>query len=314
MIVDLPDTSTLETSKKLVQMRRTGGAVTLGRVLTLVIDLDADDDAEDAVEASNRASREHPCRVIMVVRHDRSGPTRLDAQIRVGGDAGASEVVVLHLHGSLADHPHATVTPFLLPDTPVVTWWPSRAPARPADDKLGRLASRRITDGRLTDDPGAFLGARRIGYSPGDTDLAWSAITQWRAMLVSALDRPPHNEILRARVVGPHDVTGLDLFAGWLAAELGVPVVRAVGAMSVTLVHTGGELSMSQGPDGSIIRSSGHPDGRSAFARRTTAECLAEELRSLDADEVYELALQGLSGVTHEDRATAGGTTAEPTR
>ncbi|EGD56105.1 glucose-6-phosphate dehydrogenase assembly protein OpcA [Gordonia neofelifaecis] len=302
MIVDLPDTSTLDISKKLVQVRRTGGAVTLGRVLTLIIDLDADDDAEDAVEASNRASREHPCRVIMVVRHDRAAESRLDAQIRVGGDAGASEVVVLHLHGSLAEHPHAAVTPFLLPDTPVVTWWPGRAPARPADDKLGRLASRRITDGRRTDDPGAFLSARRVGYAPGDTDLAWSAITQWRAMLASALDRPPHDAVVGARVTGPRDLAGLDLFAGWLAGALGVPVTRGDGEMSVTLRRDGGgELSLSAGPDGGVIRSTGHPDGRSAFARRSTAECLAEELRSLDADEVYEKALQGLSGVTHEE-------------
>ncbi|MGB3696286.1 MAG: glucose-6-phosphate dehydrogenase assembly protein OpcA [Gordonia sp. (in: high G+C Gram-positive bacteria)] len=301
MIVDLPDTSTLEVSKKLVQMRRTGGAVTLGRVLTLIIDLDVEAGAEDAVEASNKASREHPCRVIMVVRQDRTAQTRLDAQIRVGGDAGASEVVVLHLNGTLADHPHAVVTPFLLPDTPVVTWWPGRAPARPVDDKLGKLASRRITDSRRSDDPGALLSARRVGYAPGDTDLAWSAITQWRGMLVSALDRPPHTAITAARVTGPRDLAGLDLFAGWIAGELGVPVTRGVGDMSVTLIREHGELSMSVGPEGGLLRSTGHPDGRSAWARRSTAECLAEELRRLDADEVYEVALQGLSGVTHEE-------------
>ncbi|MBM7369127.1 glucose-6-phosphate dehydrogenase assembly protein OpcA [Gordonia hydrophobica] len=302
MIVDLPDTTTEEISKKIVSLRRTGGAVTLGRVLSLVIDLDDGDHVEDAVAASNKASREHPCRVIMVVRHDRSEHSRLDAELRVGGDAGASEVVVLHLTGRLADHPHAVVTPFLLPDTPVVTWWPGRAPARPSDAPLGRLASRRITDSRRSGDPGALLSARRVGYAPGDTDLAWAAITQWRAMLVSALDRPPHTDIVSASVTGPHDLAGLDLFAGWLASALDVPVTRVDGDMSVTLVRSDGELSMSVGPEGGVLRSTGHPDGRSHWARRTTAECLAEELRSLDADEVYESALHGLSGVTHQER------------
>lgn len=302
VIVDLPDTTTEEISKRIVKLRRTGGAVTLGRVLTLIIDLNDGDAAEDAVEASNKASREHPCRVIMVVRHDRSTAPRLDAQIRVGGDAGASEVVVLHLRGALADQPQAVVMPFLLPDTPVVVWWPGRAPTRPSDAKLGRLASRRITDSRRSKDPGVLLGARRLGYEPGDTDLAWSAITQWRAMLVSALDRPPHTPIVSARVTGPHDLAGLDLFAGWLASALDVPVSRADGEMSVTLQRADGELSMSVGPDGGVLRSTGHPDGRSHWARRTTAECLSEELRSLDADEVYESALQGLSGVTHEEQ------------
>ena len=37
MIIDLPSTTTSQVNAKLVQMRQEGGAVTLGRVLTLVI-------------------------------------------------------------------------------------------------------------------------------------------------------------------------------------------------------------------------------------------------------------------------------------
>ncbi len=37
MIVDLPDTTTSAVSKALVKLREEGGAVALGRVLTLVI-------------------------------------------------------------------------------------------------------------------------------------------------------------------------------------------------------------------------------------------------------------------------------------
>ena len=301
MIVDLPDTDTTEISKKLVAMRSAGGAITLGRVLTLLIDVQRDSDIERAIEASNAASREHPCRVIVVTRGAREGDDRLDAEIRVGGDAGASEVVMLTLSGPLADHPDAVVTPFLLPDTPVVTWWPGPAPSEPVTDRLGRLASRRITDARNAPDSKAFLAARHDGYRPGDTDLAWSAITPWRAMLVSALDRPPHRPVTSAEVFGPADMAGLDLFAGWLADALGVPVSRRPGTLAVRLYREQGELSMSVNDDGSgTLTSTGHPDGRAAFMRRTTAECLAEELRSLDADEVYEAALRGLPAVTHE--------------
>ncbi|MCK0440598.1 glucose-6-phosphate dehydrogenase assembly protein OpcA [Gordonia alkaliphila] len=302
MIVDLPDTTTLDISKKLVRMRNSGGEVTIGRVLTLVIDTDAGEEAEAAVDASNQASREHPCRVIVVSRGDRNQATQLDAQIRVGGDAGASEVVVLDLHGELADHPHAVVTPFLLPDTPVVTWWPGRAPARPAADPLGRLASRRITDARSAADCGGALAARRLGYSAGDTDLAWSATTPWRAMLASALDRPPHAPVDSASVCGPAHIPGLDLIAGWLAHALGVPVTRRVGDWRVSLERSDGavELVMDDAGGGSL-HFPGRPDGRMPFKRRTTAECLAEELRRLDADIVYRHALEGLSSVTQED-------------
>ena len=56
--------------------------------------------SEDPIAAANAASFEHPCRVIVVARGAKRASPRLDAQIRVGGDAGASEVVVLRLYGS----------------------------------------------------------------------------------------------------------------------------------------------------------------------------------------------------------------------
>ena len=43
-------------------------------------------------------------------------------------------------------HPDSVVLPLLLPDSPVVVWWPTEAPADPAEDPLGKLAQRRITD------------------------------------------------------------------------------------------------------------------------------------------------------------------------
>src|SRR5665647_3266430 len=96
MIVDLPDTTTSEVTKALVRLRDEGGAVALGRVLTLVIDADARD-VEDAVAVANDVSREHPARIIVLARHaDRTTP-RLDGQIRVGGDG------VLHVAGVRVD-------------------------------------------------------------------------------------------------------------------------------------------------------------------------------------------------------------------
>ena len=106
MIVDLPDTTTSKLSKALVTIREDGGAVALGRVLTLVIStrLGAE---EEAIEAANEASREHPMRVIVLsTEHDDQHSSigdRLDAQIRVGGDAGASEVVILRAYGAVAE-------------------------------------------------------------------------------------------------------------------------------------------------------------------------------------------------------------------
>ncbi len=92
VIIDLPDTTVSKISRALVNVREEGGAVALGRVLTLII-LTREGALEEVVEAANDASREHPMRVIvLMIDGTTATDSRLDAQIRVGGDAGASEV------------------------------------------------------------------------------------------------------------------------------------------------------------------------------------------------------------------------------
>ena len=59
MIVDLPDTNTGAINKKIVAMREEGGAITLGRVLTLVIAPDSDALLEESIEAANAAIQTH---------------------------------------------------------------------------------------------------------------------------------------------------------------------------------------------------------------------------------------------------------------
>lgn len=96
MIVDLPDTTTAAISARLVRLRADTGSMVLSRVLTCSVVADAAH-ADAAIETANDASRQHPCRIIVVIAGSKRGAARLDGQIRVGGDAGASEVVVLRL-------------------------------------------------------------------------------------------------------------------------------------------------------------------------------------------------------------------------
>ncbi|QBJ98385.1 glucose-6-phosphate dehydrogenase assembly protein OpcA [Rhodococcus sp. ABRD24] len=301
MIIDLPETTTGEINKQLVLLRESGGAVTLGRVLTLVVCTRDSKNSEVVIDAANEASREHPCRVIVVARGPRSAEPRLDAEIRVGGDAGASEVVVLRLSGELADHESSVVVPFLLPDTPVVAWWPEDAPTVPALDPVGRLAIRRITDATGAEDPTATIKSRLGSYTAGDTDLAWSRITYWRALLTSALDQPPHEPIVSATVSGLADEPALDILAGWLASRIDGPVRRKTGGLHVELQLTGDTISISrpQTETTATLRRTGQPDALVALARRETRDCLAEELRRLDPDEIYEAALAGLTKVEY---------------
>jgi glucose-6-phosphate dehydrogenase assembly protein OpcA len=292
VIIDMPATTTSAVNSKLVHLRETGGAVALGRVMTLVLVAD-DVDADQAIEAANDASREHPCRVLAIARGNKRGASRLDAQIRVGGDAGASEVVVLRIYGPLVEHGDSVVVPLLLPDTPVVSWWAGAAPEKPSEDPIGLMAQRRILDASASKVPGRALNDRATNYAPGDTDLAWTRITRWRALLAAALDQPPFEPVTKATVSGASDSPSSDLLAAWLGHRLRCDVVRrktapGTGMVGVVLDRPSGPVSL-QRPDGTVatLTQPGQPDRRIAMPRRSDVDCLLEDLRRLDPDEVY---------------------------
>lgn len=303
MIVDLPSTTTAAVNKKMVKLRNDVGAMTLGRVLTLVIVID-EAQADEAIDAANDASRQHPCRIIVLISGSKRGADRLDAQIRVGGDAGASEVIVLRLHGALAGHGNSVVVPLLLPDSPVVAWWPKDAPPDVSASAIGQMAQRRITDAAQAANPRAEMKRRADSYQPGDTDLAWTRVTLWRGLLAAAVDQPPYEPVVAATVTGAGDSPSTDLLAGWLAQTLRCPVTRArtgagTGVLSVLLERAGGNIDLER-PDGAVanLAQPGQPVRRISLARRHLAECLAEELRRLDPDETYaETLTKGLAKV-----------------
>lgn len=293
MIIDLPETTTSAINRRLVDLRDSGGAVALSRVMTLVIATD-DIHAEGAIRAANDASREHPCRVIVVVSANKRGATRLDAQIRVGGDAGASEVIVLRLYGQLASHGESVVVPFLLPDAPIVVWWPGAPPEVPSEDPLGRMAQRRITDASQTRNPTRSLELSAAHHVPGSTDLAWTRISLWRALLAAALDQPPYEPVTAIEVTGGEDSSSTDLLAAWLALYLEAPVNRiktapGTGTMGVVLHRKVGTVSLhrQEGSNVAVLKQDDQPERRVALHRRQDNECLAEELRRLDPDEVF---------------------------
>ena len=316
MIIDLPSTTSSKINKAMVDLREKGGTIALGRVLTLVIVTD-EGDSEEPIEAANAASFEHPCRVIVVARGSRRGAARMDAQIRVGGDAGASEVVVVRLYGQLTDQGATVVVPLLLADAPVVVWWPGESPAIPAEDPIGALAQRRITDSARTKRPLATLADLQESYRPGDTDLTWTRLTSWRGLLAAALDQPPHEKVISAVVAGSPDSVSSDLMAGWLAVRLRCPVRRVrsgragSGLGSVVLTRKSGDTSLIR-PDQltAALSVPNQPRREVALRRRGLRDCIAEELRRLDPDEVFaEVLAKGLPMVArHADTAAKAST------
>ena len=295
MIIDLPDTTVSAISKKLVSVREEGGAVALGRVLTLII-VTHHGAEEEVIEAANDASREHPMRVIAVLLGDDDAEPRLDAQIRVGGDAGASEVVVLRAHGAAGSNAESLVTGLLLPDAPVVAWWPADAPEDPSHSAIGRIAQRRITDASSQADPAAWVAHLGEHYAPGDTDFAWTRVTRWREQLAAVLDQPPYEPVTAIEVRGAADSPSTALLAAWLGMKLDAPVDYAYlpaeewasGIKSVRLTRPSGDTLLERPESGvAVLTQPGQPTHDLAFPRRTLRECLAEELRRLDPDLLY---------------------------
>ncbi|WP_347350693.1 glucose-6-phosphate dehydrogenase assembly protein OpcA [Intrasporangium sp.] len=304
MIRDLSDTTTTEVSKTLISLRNNVGAMALGRVLTLIIVID-DTDASEAIETANHASRQHPCRIIVVIAGDRRGRKRLDAQIRLGGDAGASEVVVMRLYGPLANHGPSVVVPLLLPDSPIVAWWPGEGPTDVAKDPIGQMAKRRITDAAQHRNPRNVLRKRAQTYTPGDTDVSWTRLTRWRGLLAATLDQPPFEPVTGGVVAGAPDSPSTDLLAAWLTIRLRVPIrrvstARGSGISAVRLERSSGPIDLVRpGDKVATLSQPGQPDRRIALPRRGEAECLADELRRLDQDDTYaEALLDGLGQLT----------------
>jgi glucose-6-phosphate dehydrogenase assembly protein OpcA len=307
MIVDLPNTTTSQISKTLVKIREEGGAVALGRVLTLIISTQLGEE-EEAIEAANDASREHPMRVLVVstgpeTHHAKATP-RVDAQIRVGGDAGASEVVVVRAYGDAATDQESLVMGLLLPDAPVVAWWPGVAPKIVSRSAIGRIAQRRITDAAASSNPLSALERSAEGYAPGDTDFSWTRLTLWRAQLAAVLDQPPYQEVTSVEVEGAADSPSTVLLAAWLQRELTVPVTLGVsskshgssGIQGVRMHRKAGTIVLERSmPNIATLSQPDQPVHDISLPRRNLRDCLAEELRRLDPDDLFgEVITQGL--------------------
>jgi glucose-6-phosphate dehydrogenase assembly protein OpcA len=288
--IDLTDTNASKISNALLHARRRAGSPSMGMVMTFIIVTD-EGDHYDALKVARSVAREHPSRIIGVIRRSARGASNLDAEVSVG-DGGSGESVLLRLSGELANHADSVVLPLLLPDSPVVVWWPSKAPENPAEDPIGVLAQRRITDTvHTTRGKAAALLAQCQNYAPGNTDLSWTRLTHWRALLAAALDQYPAR-VTGGRVAAERGNASADLLVAWLSDRLGVTIERVVskgpGITDVSLQTGGGDIEINR-PDGrlasfSIPNAANRPV---ALKRRDTAELLAEELRRLDSDEVY---------------------------
>jgi glucose-6-phosphate dehydrogenase assembly protein OpcA len=302
-VIGLWDTTGSEVVKALAAERRSAGGVASGMALSLIVIVD-EPRVREAEAAATIASAAHPCRLLVVVRSDIERPrNRLDAEIVVGGRLGPGEAVVMRMYGRLALHAESVVLPLLVPDVPVVTWWHGEPPDEIATDFLGVVADRRITDAAQSPNPIGAIRQRALDYAPGDTDLAWTRITPWRTLVASAFDTS-EAKVIGATVVAPKADPTAALMIGWLSSRLGISPTweetSEFGRMrSVELACANGDrLRLTRDDGGALFQREGQADRHLPLVRRPLGDELAEELRRLDADQIYAEALGAATGLT----------------
>jgi glucose-6-phosphate dehydrogenase assembly protein OpcA len=154
------------------------------------------------------------------------------------------------------------------------------------------LAQRRITDAAAaTRGKGKAIHLQCASYAAGNSDLAWTRITPWRALLAAALEQHPL-KVTGGSVTAERISPSADLLVAWLTDRLKVHIERkgsnGPGITEVRLDTKEGPIVISR-RDGRLATYSSpdRPDRPVALKRRQLPELLAEELRRLDEDGVY---------------------------
>jgi glucose-6-phosphate dehydrogenase assembly protein OpcA len=185
---------------------------------------------------------EHPGRAILMIADRSAAESGLGAEVtsRCIIPTGTSrqvccEQVTVTATGAQVNEMASAVVPLLISDLPVYLWW--RAAPQLDDrvfERLGEVSDRVIIDTATFADPKADMIrlAAIIGDNPrwtAFTDLNWSRLTAWRALLAGFYDvpeyRPLMNEINRVAIEYAPLAAGsiparAIILAGWLASRL----------------------------------------------------------------------------------------------
>jgi glucose-6-phosphate dehydrogenase assembly protein OpcA len=214
-------------------------------VFNLVICVEGDQQLADVTQIIASITWSYPCRAIVLVRKPDEPTADITATVSAHcqlptatGKKVCCEQITVYGSGESADGLWSMVLPLLVPDLPVMLWWPIEPTLDgPLFTRLVKTADRLIVDSRTFDRP-AKTFARLADISQAhhnDTafsDLGWSRLTPWRSTLAQFFDNPEMRPFLRHVVSLAIDYEAPDdneqpnfsealLLVGWLASKLG---------------------------------------------------------------------------------------------
>lgn len=213
-------------------------------VLSLIAVVSSDREVDAVSRVLDGLSLHHPSRTLMLLAQEDRAPVKLEARVTTHSKQAAGhqvtwERVLLHAHGPLARHLASMVTPLLIPDLPVMLWWPGR-PDFESElfRELADLSDRLVVDTDEGFEPEDFARLldlahrRRAPVAIGDFN--WARLMPWRHLAAQFFDV----EAMRLRLAHIQGVTIVcgagpsiqsRLLAGWIQsrmAKVGVDVPR----------------------------------------------------------------------------------------
>ncbi|MGH2453642.1 MAG: glucose-6-phosphate dehydrogenase assembly protein OpcA [bacterium] len=210
-----------------------GVALTRTRTLTLLAYAAAPQGAAALAEVASQTSQRHPARAILLVA-DPDEPalaaevTASCRTLRRSRKQICSEQIIVRAAPAERDRFPSVVRNLVLPDMPVVLYWPAPDRSDPFVNDLREVADRLIIDSAAFPDGGGALEAAALLSGSGESaplgDLTWGRLALWRG-LTAQFFAPPHagaaERIGRVRIAhaAATRIQAL-LYAGWLMARL----------------------------------------------------------------------------------------------
>lgn len=228
------------------------GAMLRARVLNLLVYVTDEESLGEVEDVLLDVAAMHPCRAVVMLGEPASADKDIEMQVSTrcllpdaGGRRLCCEQVNLRAGGRFTVELPSASVPLLVADLPVFLWW--RAPLKFEEQTFQNLikaADRVIIDTAASlhskDELSALAGFLRQPHAEQTalSDLNWTRLTTWRALLANFYDTPEHAQALEnlghisidfikqksaPGMVAPKAL----ILAGWLASRLGWRVVSA---------------------------------------------------------------------------------------
>jgi glucose-6-phosphate dehydrogenase assembly protein OpcA len=228
------------------------GAMLRARVLNLLVYVTDEESLREVEDVLLDVAAMHPCRALVMLAEPAAADKDIEMQVSTrcllpdaGGRRLCCEQVNLRAGGRFTVELPSASVPLLVADLPVFLWW--RAPLKFGEQTFQNLikaADRVIIDTAASlhskDELSAlaeFLRQRSEAHT-ALSDLNWTRLTTWRALLANFYDTPEHAKALEnlshisidfiTQKSAPSMVAPKALIlAGWLASRLGWRVMSA---------------------------------------------------------------------------------------